>query len=297
MRFGYLSLNPSAGPAPADLARELEGRGFDSIWLPEHSHIPTSRATPYPGGGELPDVYLHMMNPFVSLATAAPVTTTLTLATGICLALEHDLVDLASQTATVDVLSGGRLLLGVGVGWNREELATHRPDLAFAQRYAALSERLTALRTIWADDVATFDGRWEHLEPSWVFPKPLRHSVPVAIGCAGNVGIRLAAEHADEWCPIDADLKGPDGRPDIPGAVRRFRELTEAAGRDAASVPITIFCFGRPSPARFERYAAAGVDRLVLPSPSPVKGLPSAADVLSHLDDLAPLVQSMGVTA
>ena len=129
MKFGYLSMNPAAGIHPATLAVELEQRGFDSLWVPEHSHIPASRRSPYPAGGDLPSGYYNMMSPLVSLATAASVTTDLVLATGITLILEHDVLDLACQTATLDVLSGGRLLLGVGVGWNVEELGNHRPDV------------------------------------------------------------------------------------------------------------------------------------------------------------------------
>ena len=152
MKFGYLSLNDADGVRPDRLARELEDRGFDSVWMPEHSHIPVSRATPYPGGGDLPDGYWHMMDPFVSLTAAAMATTSLTLATGICLVLEHDLLDLACTVATLDVLSGGRVLLGIGVGWNAEELANHRPDLPFRQRYSAMRERVDALRSIWTEE-------------------------------------------------------------------------------------------------------------------------------------------------
>jgi probable F420-dependent oxidoreductase len=292
MRFGYLSYNAAAGPSPASLAHELEARGFDSVWLPEHSHIPASRETPYPGGGDLPEGYLHMMNPFVSLAAAATATTDLLLATGICLALEHDLLDLGSQTTTLDVLSGGRLLLGVGVGWNREELANHRPDVSFGQRYDALEERIAALRAIWGDDLVSFDGRWEHVTPSWVYPKPVGGTVTVAVGCAGPRGMRLAAEQADHWCPIDADLHGEDGHIDVALGVRRFRELAELSGRDVAAIPVSVFTFGRPSMARLERYAAAGVDRIVLPSLVPVVGVPSEAEIMRQLDELAPLIEA-----
>ncbi len=138
MRFGYLTVNAIEGIRPDVLASELEARGFDSIWVPEHSHIPVSRQTPYPAGGDLPEGYWRMMDPFVSLAMAAQATTTLELCTGICLLLEHDVLDLACTTATLDALSGGRLRLGVGVGWNEEELVNHRPGLPFKLRYSAM---------------------------------------------------------------------------------------------------------------------------------------------------------------
>ena len=142
MKFGFLAVNSAAGISPGRLASEVEARGYESVWLPEHSHIPTSRRTPYPAGGELPAGYLHMMNPFVSLAAAIGTTTNLTLATGICLALEHDLLDLATTATTLDVLSGGRFVMGIGAGWNAEELANHQPGLPFGRRYRALEERI-----------------------------------------------------------------------------------------------------------------------------------------------------------
>ena len=144
MDIGYLGLNDAGGIRPDHLAAELEDRGYESLWMPEHSHIPTSRKTPYPGGGDLPEGYWRMMDPLVSLAVAAGATSSLRLCTGICLVLEHDLLDLACATATLDVLSGGRLQLGIGVGWNEEELANHRPDVPFRHRYRAMRERVAA---------------------------------------------------------------------------------------------------------------------------------------------------------
>ena len=268
MKFGYLSLNSAEGIRPDRLARALEARGFDSLWMPEHSHIPSGRQTPYPGGGELPDGYWHMMDPFVSLQAAAAATSTLTLATGICLVLEHDLLDLACTVATLDVLSGGRALLGIGVGWNAEELANHRPDVPFNQRYAAMRERVGALRSIWTEESPRLDGRFERFSPSWVYPKPVQQPVPIALGNAGRVGIRHAAEYADHWCPIDAQLLNDTGRPDIPGGVALFRSLAAEAGRDPAAIPITMFAFGPPNRERLESYAALGVERIVVPPPT-----------------------------
>jgi probable F420-dependent oxidoreductase len=288
MRFGYVSMNSAAGIRPAVLARQLEGRGFDSLWVPEHSHIPTSRASPYPMGGDLPDGYLHMMNPFVSLAAAATATTSLIVATGVSLVLEHDLLDLACQTATLDVLSEGRLLLGVGVGWNEEELANHRPDVAFGQRYSALRERVAALRTIWDDEEAEFTGRWERFDRSWVYPKPTRGRVPIALGNAGPLGMRHAAEYADHWCPIDTSLLGDNGRPDVEGGIARFRELVAANGRDPADVPTSLLMFTRPTPERLERYTALGLERIVLAATS--ANLQPESETLRHLDALTPIV-------
>ncbi len=291
MRFGYLGLNTVEGIRPDDLAKALEDRGFDSIWVPEHSHIPTSRQSPYPAGGELPEGYWRMMDPFVSLALAAQVTTDLELCTGICLLLEHDLLDLACTTATLDALTGGRLRLGVGVGWNAEELVNHRPDLPFKLRYSAMEERVAALRTAWGEEEASFDGRWDSFTSSWVYPKPARGTVPVALGNAGPVGIEHAARYADEWCPIDASMLNTGGKPDPAGAIDLFRTKATEAGRPAEDIPISIFSMGNRRD-RVERYAELGADRVVI-MPRTMQ-LHSADDTLRHLDDMAEMVADLG---
>ena len=268
MRFGYITMNSASGIHPAPLAKELEARGFESMWVPEHSHIPTSRRSPFVGGGELPSGYLHMMSPFVSLAAASAVTERLMLGTAVALLLEHDLVDLATQTATLDVISGGRLLLGIGVGWNEEELATHRPDLPFRSRYSAARERIAALRTLWRDEVPTVQGRWEKVEPSWVYPKPVKGTIPIVSGSWGPLALRQAAEYADHWMPVDRLLVGEDGRPDVAGGVEQFRRLVAEAGRDPDTVPVSLVLFSRPTPARIERYSALGIARMVVSAPT-----------------------------
>jgi probable F420-dependent oxidoreductase len=291
MRFGYLSLNNIDGVRPDVIARELEDRGFDSVWMPEHSHIPSSRATAYPGGGDLPDGYWHMMGPFVSLQAAASATTNLTLATGISLVLEHDLLDLACTVATLDALSGGRVLLGIGVGWNAEELANHRPDVPFKLRYSAMRERVDALRRIWTEEEPSYDGRFERFSASWVYPKPVQQPVPIALGNAGKVGIRHAAEYADEWCPIDAQLMNYDGKPDVPGGVRLFRQLAADAGRDPDTIPISIFAFGKPNRSRLDGYAALGISRIVIPPPRMSRHHTDAT--MKWLDEWAPVIDDM----
>ena len=197
MKFGYLTGNHAGGILPGDIARELESRGFDSVWFPEHSHIPVERRSPYPNGGQLPGSYFHMMDPWVSIASAATETSTLTLGTGICLLLEHDLLDLACTVATADVLSQGRVVMGIGVGWNEEELENHRPDLPFKKRYSAMRERVEALRLAWSEKETPFSGTWDSYSASWVFPKPVNGTVPIALGNAGPLGIKHAAEYAD----------------------------------------------------------------------------------------------------
>jgi probable F420-dependent oxidoreductase len=291
MELGFLTLNHAGGIRPDALARELEGRGFDSVWVPEHSHIPASRQTPYPGGGDLPDGYWHMMDPFVSLQAAASATSTIKLCTGICLVLEHDLLDLACTVATLDALSGGRVLLGIGVGWNEEELANHRPDLPFKLRYSAMRERVEALRHIWTSEEPSFEGRWDRFSASWVYPKPVQQPVPIALGNAGPVGIEHAATYADHWCPIDASLLNTGGRPDPAGGIQLFRDLAAEADRDPDSIPITLFSWGRPKESRLEQYRDLGVERVVFPPPSMSTDGPD--QTLRFLDEVQPLADSI----
>ena len=290
MKFGYLTGNHAGGILPGHLARELESRGFDSVWFPEHSHIPVERRSTYPNGGQLPETYFHMMDPWVSISAAAAETTTLTLGTGICLILEHDLLDLACTVATADVLSEGRVVMGIGVGWNEEELENHRPDLPFRKRYSAMRERVEALRVAWRDDEASFQGTWDRYSPSWVFPKPAAGTVPIALGNAGPLGIQHAAEYADEWAPIDVGIMNVGGKPDVLGGIKRFRGLADEAGRDGSSIPISLYIWGRPQLQRLEEYAEAGVTQFVF---TPVNfDLPPADDTLRYLDELAPTLEA-----
>jgi probable F420-dependent oxidoreductase len=231
-----------------------------------------------------------MMDPFVSLQAAASATSSIKLCTGICLLLEHDLLDLACTVATLDVLSGGRVLLGIGVGWNEEELANHRPDLPFRLRYSAMRERVEALRHIWTSEEPAFEGSWDRFSPSWVYPKPIQQPVPIALGNAGPVGIEHAAAYADEWCPIDASLLNTGGRPDPAGGIQLFRDLAAEADRDPDAIPITLFSWGRPKESRLEQYRDLGVSRIVFPPPSMSTDGPD--QTLRFLDDVQPLVDT-----
>ena len=289
MKFGFLSSNHVGGPRPDVLAKELEDRGFDSVWMPEHTHIPISRDSAYPFGGELPDCYWHMMDPFVSLMAAAGATSRIKLCTGICLVLQHDVLDLACTVATLDALSGGRVLLGIGVGWNEEELANHRPDLPFKQRYSAMRERVEALRTIWTSEEPAYQGRWDRFTASWVYPKPSQQPVPIALGNAGPVGIGHAAEYADAWCPIDTALVQIGGPAT---AIEMFRDLAAKADRDPETIPISIFSWGPPNPSRYEQYRSLGVERIVLLPPS--MNTAESDRTLPYLDEAAPVIAEFG---
>ena len=260
MKIGLASPNSDYGVAPAAMAADLEQRGYDSLWVGEHSHIPASRES-HPSGIELPKLYWHIRDPFVLLAVAAAATTTLKVVTGVCLVLEHEIIDLTKTVATLDEVSNGRLQLGVGVGWNREELANVSP-IPWSQRYNAMRETIAAMREMWANDEAGYDGVHVQVAPSWVFPKPTRPSgPPVLLGCQGRVGLRHAAEYADEWCPLDVGFR------DVGKGLQWFRDAVVAADRDPDSIPISMYCFGAPSAEIIEQYTALGVGRVVFSAP------------------------------
>jgi probable F420-dependent oxidoreductase len=243
---------------PDVLARELEARGYDSLWIGEHTHIPVARTTPYPAGGELPDAYRTMMDPFLALMVAATATERLLVGTGVALPLQHDLFDLAKTVATLDRLSGGRVLFGVGVGWNEEELADHRP-IRWSQRYRALAECVAALRALWCDEESEFHGEFFDFEPVWLLPKPAQQPhPPVLCGTGGRLGTREAVAWADAWMPMDVALG------DVAKKLGLFRSAAERAGRDPDSIAITIVAFGDADLAKLALYRDLGVERVIV---------------------------------
>jgi probable F420-dependent oxidoreductase len=285
VRLGYSSMNNPDEIAPDVLARELEARGYDSLWVGEHSHIPVSRRTPYPAGGDMPDRYKQMMDPFLALLLAATASPGVLIGTGVALPLEHDLLDLAKTVSTLDRLSGGRLLFGVGVGWNEEELANHRP-VPWAQRYRALGECVAALRSLWCDDESEFHGEFYDFDPVWSFPKPLqRPHPPVLCGTGGRVGTREAVAWADGWMPMDIALGN------VAKKVTRFREAAADAGRDPAAIPITMVTFGDPDLATLAGYRDIGVERVVVGSGR--TGWDDPATALPCLDTYAAMIPEL----
>jgi len=257
LELGFTTMNTPEDVGPADLARALEAAGFTSLWIGEHSHIPTSRQTPYPAGGDLPPAYRRMMDPFLSLLAAAQATTALRVGTGVALPLEHDVFQLAKTVTTLDHLSGGRFDFGVGVGWNVEQLADHRPDIPWSARYQALAECVAALRTLWCDDEAEVHGRFYDFAPAWADPKPLQAPHPPIIGgMAGRLGTQHAIEWADQWMPVDLSLG------DVPKRITRFRAAVEEAGR--APMPIVLTAWGDPTLEKLLGYAELGIERVVL---------------------------------
>lgn len=258
MHLAFSSMNTPADPHPAKLARALEERGFESLWYGEHSHIPRSRRTPYPPGGELPEPYKRMMDPYLSLMTAANATTTLRLGTGIALLMERDIFSQAKTIATLDRLSGGRVLVGTGVGWNQEEFANISPH-PFHKRYAVLRETVAATRVLWTQDAPSYQGEYIRFDPVWSEPKPLQRGGPkIFMGAMGPLGRKHAAAWADGWYPVDIALG------DVADAVAGFREEVRAAGRDADSVEINIQIMDTANLDRLKHYRDLGVHRATI---------------------------------
>jgi probable F420-dependent oxidoreductase len=286
VKLGFSSMNTPEELGPDQLARALEARGYDSLWIGEHSHIPTSRKTPYPSGGDLPESYKRMMDPFVSLTMAAAATTGLLIGTSVALALEHDVFQLAKTIATLDCLSGGRVQVGVGAGWNEEELANHRPDVPWSRRYGALAECVAALRALWTEEEASFHGRFYDFDPVWAYPKPRqRPHPPILCGMAGRVGTAQTLAWADEWMPMDIALGNVDRR------VASFRKAVAEAGRDPDGFPITIVAFGDPAPETLAHYRDLGIRRTVLGAAR--TGWDDPETTLPFIDRYAPLVESL----
>lgn len=302
MKFGYMSLNTACGIGPADIGRELENRGFESLWVPEHSHYPIGSAEKFPDAGRgMPDGYAHMMSPFISLMAAAGATSRLSLGTSMALGLEHDLLDLAVTAATLDRLSDSRLILGLGVGWNDEELANHRPTVPFKKRYSALKERVAALRsawgtgnacpsyqgpyadTDWGGQISSFSGDYDSFTPSWVFPKPEGGAIPIALGLAGPVGMKHAASYADVWGPVDQALR-EDDRIDVAGRISAFYDMVAAAGRERSDVSITLFNISGVTDRMMDEYATLDIERIVFGPPTFMRH--TATESLEHLDGL-----------
>jgi probable F420-dependent oxidoreductase len=254
-----------------DVARLAEDSGFESLFVAEHTHIPVSRATPYPMGGELPEVYSHTLDPFVALSAAAAVTERLRLGTGICVVPERDPIVTAKEVASLDHLSGGRFLFGIGVGWNVEEMADHGVD--FTDRYAVMRDRVRLMQELWRSDVASYDGRHASVAPSWQWPKPKQSPMRVLVGGSGKVSMRHAIEYGTDWMPMPSKDSFSD----------RLATLAELAHDAGKPVPGVTMYWSRPKREILDHYAELGVERTVML-------LPFEADVMPTLREWAKLV-------
>ncbi|MEU9197639.1 LLM class F420-dependent oxidoreductase [Streptomyces hundungensis] len=259
---------------PVRLARELEARGFAGLYLPEHTHIPVERTTPYPAGGELPAEYGRTLDPFVALGQVSAVTEHLHLGTGITLVAQRDPIDLAKQIATLDHLSGGRFTLGLGFGWNKEEAADHGVD--WRTRRELVRDRMALMRALWAAEPTAYEGEFGSVRASYAHPKPYRDGAPRVLvgGAAGPKLFAHIAEYADGWLPI-----GGRGLSESLPVLRRVWEDAGRAASDLHVVPYAVL----PAPGKLAHYAELGIEEVVLQ-------LPSADErgVLKVLDEYAP---------
>jgi probable F420-dependent oxidoreductase len=262
---------------PDELARAAEERGLWSLYLPEHTHIPVSRRTPPPTGDEvLPEYYARSFDPFVALTAAAAATERLRVGTGICLVAQRDPIVTAKAVASLDRLSGGRFVFGVGFGWNHDEIEDHGVDVH--RRRDVAREHVLAMQRLWAEDEASFDGEFVQLPSSWAWPKPVQAPWPPVLvgGAAGPTLFDHVAEYADGWIPI--------GGAGVRAALPELHRTVEAAGRDPASVRVVPF--GTiPDPGKLDYYASLGIDEVVLRVPVAGRDV-----VLPALDELAALV-------
>ena len=281
MHFGASMFCTDYSMTPAELGPALEERGFESFWAPEHSHIPLSRKSPWGGGPELPKRYYDVIDPFIGLATAAMTTKTLKLATGVCLIIQRDPIQLAKEVATLDYLSGGRFLFGIGAGWNREEMADHGTDPK--TRIALMAERVAMLKTIWTQTKPEFKGEFQSFEPMMTWPKPVQKPhPPILVGGAMPHAARRAIAYGDGWIPLGG--RGADVLEQLP----RFRQMAAEAGRDADSLPVSVFG-AEMDEDMLKRLRDAGIARVTFSLESEKED-----QVLPVLDKIASLINSIG---
>ena len=262
MKIGAVMFFTAYSMTPAALGRALEERGFESLWVPEHSHIPLSRVTPYPAGGPLIRPYYDIMDPFLALNTAAAVTTRLKIGTGVCLMNQRDPIHTAKLVSSIDQLSGGRFLFGVGNGWNRDEMENH--GTVFATRHKLSRERIEAMKAIWTEDDAEYHGEFVNFDKMNQWPKPVQNPhPPVIVGGAFPYAARRAIRYGDGWIPRADRLE----KAGVGVLIEQFRQMATEAGRDLASLPITIFRV--PEQIERLRYCQEiGIDRLVFSLPA-----------------------------
>ncbi len=277
MRIGLFYFPTDYGVNIGELARAAEDRRFESLFLPEHTHIPKSRRTPYPGGGELPRAYSHTHDPFVALSFAAAATKKLLLGTGICLVPQRDPIVTAKCVASLDELSGGRFIFGIGGGWNVDEMENHGAQ--YETRFKLMRERILAMKALWTEDEARYHGQMVNFDPVWMYPKPRQKPhPPVLLGGSSDYTLKRVVEFCDGWLPI--------ARPgfDPKQAVERLRQAASTANRDLSTLSITVF--GAPAEkAALDAFREAGIERALLAVPDL-----SRNEIMDLLDRRAPLV-------
>jgi probable F420-dependent oxidoreductase len=272
VKFGVAIFPTDYAISMAELAPAAEELGFESLWVAEHSHIPVSRQSPYPAGGDLPKHYFHTMDPFIALTAAAMASKTIRIGTGICLLIQRDPIHTAKEAASVDLVSNGRFIFGVGAGWNREEMADHGTE--FSTRWKLLREKVEAIKAIWTQDEPEYHGDMVQFGPMWCWPKPVQKPhPPVLLGGSGPKILERVVRYADGWMPNRGH------------AIERIPELQELA-RAAGRAPIPVSYYPKADAKEIERLAAAGVERCIWYVP------PDGRDqALSKLEELGKLIR------
>ncbi len=272
MKFGIAIFPTDYAISMTELGPAVEQAGFESLWVAEHSHIPASRETPWPGGAELPKHYWHTLDPFVALTAAAVATKKLKVGTGICLVIERDPIHTAKQVASLDHLSDGRFLFGIGGGWNKEEMADHGTD--FSPRWKLLRERVEAMKAIWTQDASEYHGEMVDFGPMWCWPKPIQKPYPpIILGGSGPNAPKRVVAYADGWMP---------NRGDVLSRLAELRELATAAGR--GDIPLTVYPAATSDD--IEKMQDAGVDRCIWYVPADGRD-----QALARLDELEKLTR------
>jgi probable F420-dependent oxidoreductase len=277
MKLGIEMFATDYSIRPDELARACEERGFESVWYPEHTHIPASRRTPFPGGTELPKEYWHTHDLFVTLMAAAAVTKTIKIGSGICLAIERDPITMAKEVASVDQLSNGRLIFGIGGGWNAEEMENH--GTPFKKRWKVLREKVEAMRAIWSQEEAEYHGEFVNFDPIWCYPKPVQKPhPPIVLGSNTAQGLARVAKYCDGWLPNARAFK------QLPAMVRELRTRAEQAGRRPQEISISVL--GVPNDeAALQQCRELGAERAIFFVPSAGR-----EKVLPLLDQYAALI-------
>ena len=275
MKVGAFYFPTDYGINIAELAKALEDRGFDSLFVPEHTHIPTSRKTPFPSGGELPKRYAHTHDPFVGLAFAAAATKKLTIGTGICLVPQHEPIATAKAIASLDQLSGGRFVFGIGAGWNVDEMENH--GATYKTRFAIMREHVLAMKEIWLKEESSFHGKHVNFDPLWSWPKPHGKSgPPIILGGETDYTLQRVVEYCDGWFP--RPRQGFSGAL----AVERLKKMADSKKRDFKDLTITVFG-APPDAAVLAEYEKARIEYSLLAIPDL-----SRDEILKHLDNIAP---------
>jgi probable F420-dependent oxidoreductase len=260
MKLGVAMFATDYAIRPDELARACEERGFESVWFPEHTHIPASRRSPWPLGGDLPKDYWHTHDLFVSLMAAAAATKTIKVGSGICLVIEHDPIKLAKEVASVDQLSNGRLLFGIGGGWNAEEMENH--GTPFARRWKVLREKVEAMKAIWTEENAEYHGEFVNFDPIWCYPKPVQKPhPPILLGVHTGSGLNRVVNYCDGWIPVGAAVQ------DLRVSLQDLHARAEKAGRRPRDLSISIF-MGTDQESVLRQYQELGVERTVFGVPS-----------------------------